>query len=91
MAESFIVERVLANGEAVVIAMEAIPVPRLVYVVPGAGDTVTVQYSPNGVDYQAWDNVAVTAYSNAVLNAPVASIKFQRTAGSGTTSKVGVR
>lgn len=92
MAESFVSERVLTNGEAVIIEMKAIPVPRTVYVIPAVGDTITVKYSlDEGVTYTAWTKGACTSYTDDVLTGPVHSLSFQRTAGSGTTSKVGVR
>lgn len=81
----------LADGNAAYISMLEAPLPATVWTTPVAGDTVSVWYSvDNGVTYNAWPNGAVTAFAKDTLLSGVTSLKFQRTAGSGTTSTYGV-
>jgi hypothetical protein len=86
-----LVDALLTSGTAVEVQMENVQVPCTVWVEPTGGDTVTVTYknSPTA-PAQNWPVGAVVAYSEDVLDAPVYSITFQRTAGSGTTSKYGI-
>lgn len=84
----------LVDGTAQTIAIHDLPLPLTVWVRPFAGDTVTVSYSTDdGANYQVWPNGtagAVTAYSEDALISGATYIKFQRTAGSGTTSSWGL-
>lgn len=81
----------LADGTAVVVNMKGAQIPCTVWTVPAAGDTVTVSYSVDGgVTYTVWPPGAVIAASNDTLVGPVTDIKFQRTAGAGTTSTYGI-
>ena len=81
----------LADGNAVTEVMMGAPIPCTVWTRPASGDTVTVSYSVDGgQNYETWSNGAVTAYSDDVLLGPITHVKFQRTAGSGTTSTYGV-
>jgi len=82
---------VLLDGNAVVISMTNAPIPATIWAKPASGDTVAVSYSVDGgVSYIAWDNGDVTAFASDVLSSGVTHMKFQRTAGSGVTSTVGV-
>jgi hypothetical protein len=81
---------VLVDSTAVVVDAKMLPVPCTVWTVPVSGDTITVSYSlDGGVTYTTWPNGAVTAASNDVLYSGVTHLKFQQTAGSGTTSTYG--
>jgi hypothetical protein len=81
----------LADGTAVVVDGQGLPLPAVVWVDPASGDTVRVRYrlDPNA-SWQVWPNGSVTAYSEMLLASDVCDLEFQRTAGSGTTSKYGV-
>ena len=85
---------VLVNGTAVVEPMNGAPLPSTVWANPVAGDTITVSYSlDNGVTYTAWSLGAITSDSatkQLAFFSGVTHIKFQRTAGTGTTSTCGV-
>lgn len=82
---------VLADGTAVVKAMSGVEFPSTVWARPASGDTVSVEYScDGGTTYTAWSAGAVTAYTESVFDAPITHLRFQRTAGSGTTSAYGV-
>lgn len=82
---------VLANGNAQVFSAVGMPLPATVWVNPANGDTVTVSYSlDNGVTYTEWEQGAATSLTADVLVGGVTNLKFQRTAGSGTTSTFGV-
>lgn len=79
----------LVDGNAVVVPMAGAPLPCLVWVRPVAGDTVAMTYSTdNGVTYNA--GLSVTVYTEDTFLAGVTHVKFQRTAGTGTTSEVGL-
>ncbi len=81
----------LTSGTAVVVPMRGAPVPATVWARPAAGDTVTVSYSTdNQANWITWPNGAVTAYSQDVLLSGITDLRFQRTAGTGTTSICGV-
>jgi hypothetical protein len=81
----------LTSGTAVVVPMKSAPRPATVWARPVAGDTVTVSYSTdNQANWITWPNGAVTAYSQDVLLSGITHLRFQRTAGSGTTSTCGV-
>ena len=81
----------LPSGTAVVVSMTGAPIPATVWARPAAGDTVAVTYSTdNGVNWQAWPIGPVTAYAPDVLLSGVTHVRFQRTAGTGTTSTCGV-
>lgn len=90
--DSKIPTNLLVDGNAVV--WDVVPTPRYpftVWVRPAAGDTVAVSYScDGGTTYTAWAAGGVTSYTESVFDAPISHIKFQRTAGSGTTSAYGV-
>lgn len=79
----------LVDGTAVVVNMARAPLPALVWVRPAAGDTVAMTYSTDGgVNYNA--GISATAYTEDKFVAGVTHVKFQRTAGTGTTSTVGI-
>lgn len=81
----------LTDGTAVELVLTGFQIPATVWVEPAVGDTVTVTYKTSrDSTAQAWPNGAATAYSEDALISPIYSILFQRTAGSGTTSKYGV-
>ena len=81
----------LPDGTAVERLMSGVRIPATVWVEPNTGDTVTVTYRASATaTAQAWPSGPVTAYAENVLNAPVYSIIFQRTAGSSALSKYGV-
>lgn len=79
----------LANGVAVIVPMAGAPLPATVTVNPAAGDTVSVWYSLDGGARYTLRS-AVTIYTEDVLSGGVTHLKFQRTAGAGTTSTYGV-
>lgn len=79
----------LLDGNAVVVPMGGAPLPATVWVNPTVGDTVTVSYScDGGTTYIV--RFAATAYAEDVLVSGITHLKFQRTAGAGTTSAYGV-
>lgn len=81
----------LGSGTAVIVPMRGAPLPATVWVNPAAGDTVTVTYScDGGTTYTAWAAGSVTAYTETVFDSGITHLKFQRTAGTGTTSTYGV-
>jgi hypothetical protein len=88
--------RTMVDGTAIIIEMEGAPIPATTWVVPVAGDTITVSYSlDGGTSYIAWPNGAVTSASAAALKelvfyGGVTHLKFQRTGGAGVTSTCGV-
>lgn len=83
---------VLTSGSAVVVPMRGVGYPRTVWVNPAAGDTVTVEYQPGpGGPWVAWPNGAATAFSSAVIDAPVEGVRFTRSSGAGITSAYGVQ
>lgn len=82
---------VLASGSARVQGLANAIFPMTVWVDPVAGDTVRVRYSTDGGT--TWRDSSIsgaTAYQETVFDSPVTDLEFQRTAGSGTTSKYGV-
>jgi len=89
MTGSF-VQTTLTNGDAQIFNMVGAPLPATVWARPASGDTVAVSISFDGTNYIAWAKGSVTAADYDTLNSGVVSIKFQRTAGSGTTSTCGV-
>lgn len=81
----------LSSGTAVVVSMTGAPIPATVWARPGAGDTVTVSYSTdNQANWNTWPAGAVTAYTEDALLSGITHVRFQRTAGTGTTSTAGV-
>jgi len=83
---------VLTSGTAVILSAKDLPLPATVWVEPVAGDTVTISFSLNGgLTYNTCiPNVVTTVpYYNSLVTG-ITNIKFQRTAGSGTTSTFGV-
>lgn len=84
----------LVDGTAVVVPMVGAPLPATVWAQPVAGDTVTVSYSrDNGTTYTAWslgDITSASATKELAFFSGVTHVKFQRTAGAGTTSTCGV-
>lgn len=80
----------LTSGSAVTVPVGALALPLTVWVRPGSGDTVTVQYSVDGANWVAWPNGAATAYSEDILDSQIHSLRFTRSSGSGTTSAYGV-
>lgn len=82
---------VLLDGTAVEMFMRGCSLPATVWVEPLGGDTVTVTYkTAANATAQPWPPGAAATYKEDVLDAPVFSIIFQRTAGTGNTSKYGV-
>ena len=81
----------LTSGTAVTFTGEGLPLPATVWARPAAGDSITVWYSTdNGANYNVWAAGVITVYAEDVLDSGVTNIRFQRTAGSGTTSTCGV-
>ena len=79
----------LVDGNAIVVPMARAPLPALVWVRPAAGDTVAMTYSTDGgVNYSA--GLTATVYAEDKFLAGVTHVKFQRTAGTGTTSEAGI-
>lgn len=82
---------VLSDGTARDVVGAGLPLPATVWTRPAAGDTVTVSYSVDGgVNFTTWPSGAVTSFAQEVLVSGVTHIRFQRTAGAGTTSTYGV-
>lgn len=80
---------VLGDGVEEIIQMAGAPVPCTVFINPAVGDTVSYWYSlDGGVSYTK--RADVTAYTEDQLISSVTHLKFQRTAGTGTTSAYGV-
>lgn len=81
----------LTSGTAIVVQMTGAPIPATIWARPGAGDTVTVSYSTdNQQNWNTWPAGAVTTYTEDILNSGITHIRFQRTAGTGSTSTAGV-
>lgn len=80
----------LTNGDTQTFSMLGAPLPATVWVIPASGDTVAVSVSFDGVNFSEWELGAVTKATADSLISGVHSIRFQRTAGSGTTSTCGV-
>lgn len=81
----------LLDGNAVICDVRAYGFPRTVWARPGEGDTLAISYScDGGTTFTAWAAGPVTAYTQAVFDAPITHIKGQRTGGSGTTSAFGI-
>lgn len=79
----------LADGTAVVVSMAMAALPSSVWVRPAAGDTVVMSYSlDGGVNFTT--GITATAYAEDKFIAGVTHVRFQRTAGAGTTSTAGV-
>jgi hypothetical protein len=79
----------LPGSTAVTIAGDVL-YPATVFVEPAAGDSVLCEYTVDGIAYKAWTAGTVTAFAADVLDGPVKALRFTRTAGSGTTSRVGL-
>lgn len=81
----------LTDGTAQSIEGKHLPIPATVWARPAAGDTVSVEYSlDGGSNYEDWPNGDVTAFASDTLISGVTNIRFTRSAGTGTTSTVGV-
>lgn len=81
----------LTDGNAVIYQMANISFGATVWTTPAAGDTITISYSvDNGTTFTTWPAGAVTSTTSDTLVGAITHIKFQRTAGSGTTSTYGV-
>lgn len=79
----------LTDGTAVQKPMGGYPIPLTVWVEPAVGDTITVSYSVDSeVTYKTL--VATTTSWEVRFDSGITHIKFQRTAGAGTTSTCGV-
>lgn len=79
----------LTNGGEFLIPTTGMPIPLTVWISPTSGDTITYSHSCDGGNtYTVRGSVDV--YSEDRLVSGVTHLKFQRTAGSGTTSSVGV-
>ena len=89
---AFIGPAVLANGTAVTYPMQGCPLPAVAWAEAVTGDTVTITYSVDGgANYRALVPANVTSgYQEWRIGTNVTHLKFQRTAGSGTTSTYGV-
>lgn len=79
----------LPDGTAVEVSAVDLPLPATVWIRPAVGDTVSYWHSCDGGTTYTLRG-AVTAYTEDVLDSGVSHLKFQRTAGSGTTSAYGV-
>jgi hypothetical protein len=84
------IKTTLVDGNAQTFSMVNAPLPATVWVQPVEGDTVAVTVSFDGVNFVAWDQGEVTSATADSLTSGVSLIRFQRTAGSGTTSTCGV-
>lgn len=81
----------LPNTTPVVETMEDAPLPCTVWVRPGSGDTVKVEYSvDDGQNYETWAAGSVTAYADDVLLSGVTHIRFTATTAATATSTYGV-
>ena len=82
---------VLISGVAVEVPLAGCSVPASVWVDPASGDSITVTYK-HAVEApsQLWPNGVVALYSSDVMIAPLYSVTFQRTGGSGVTSRFGI-
>ena len=84
----------LTSGTAVIVNLVGFYIPTKIGVTVVVGDTVTVSYSiDGGITYIVWPLGAITSTSlvtSDTLAAPITHVKFQRTAGAGTTSTYGV-
>lgn len=82
----------LADGTAVTVNVADWPVPMTVWTEPGSGDAVTVTYKAGAsAPAQSWPAGPVTGYADDIVLGPIYSVTFQRTSGSGSASKYGVR
>lgn len=82
---------VLSSSAPVTVEMAGAPIPATVCVNPAAGDAVMVEYScDGGASYDPWPIGAVTGRTSYTLESGVTHLRFQRAAGSGTTSTYGV-
>lgn len=64
--------------------------PATVFVEPGSGDSVLVEYTVDGIAYKAWTAATVTVFAADVLDGPVKALRFTRTAGTSTDSRYGL-
>ena len=89
MSGVWITPTTLTDGTVVEVPMVGAPLPATVWANPAAGDTVTVSYSlDNGTTYTVI--VATTVAWEVRFESGITHLKFQRTAGTGTTSTCGV-
>ena len=81
---------VLTSGTAVTVSTRNAPLPATVTVKPVAGDTVAVSFSADGgTSFDPWDLGSLTSASavkSYVFYSGITHLRFQRTAGTGTTS-----
>lgn len=81
----------LANTTPVILSMEGAPIPATVWVVPGTGDTVKVEYSMDGgTTYTTWPNGSVTTSDSDILLSAITYLKFTATTDVTHTSTYGV-
>ena len=81
----------LADGNSVEVICSGLPLNSVAWVDPTAGDTITVTYKTSAhSSAQAWPPGPVTAYAEYRIGGSLYSMTFQRTGGSGTTSKYGI-
>lgn len=81
---------VLTNGTPVEVSLANISVPRTIWCRPTNGDTVSIEYTLDDVNWTAWPNGTVSSYSVDTLAAPVSKVRATRASGSGQTSSWGV-
>lgn len=81
---------VLGDGDAVVVGMAGVFLPRTVWRNAVPGDAVRIRYRvDSAAPWVEYSNGA--GYIEHTLEAPLHEIEFQRISGSGTTSVWGVR
>lgn len=81
----------LPDTTAVVVTMEDAPLPCTVWVRPGSGDTVLVEYSvDDGQNYESWAAGSVTASADDTLLSGVTHIRFTATTAATATSTYGI-
>ena len=84
----------LTSGTAVIVNLVGFSIPTTIGVTVVTGDSVTVSYSiDGGLTYIVWPLGVITAASpntSDTITTPITHVKFQRTAGAGTTSTYGV-
>lgn len=81
----------LPNASPVVVNLAGATLPATVWVAPGSGCTIRVEFSDDGVRYDRWPQGDVTAYTRDVLESSVHSLRFTRIAGTAADSSYGIR
>lgn len=82
----------LVDGTPIVVSLvdSTFILPPTIWAKPRSGDTITVDYSLDGGDTWETPWIATTVNWDDVLAAGVSHIRFTRSAGTGTTSTVGI-